>query len=1259
MLTQAQTGPTITCVPGFSITCETDIIVDTTTPFVSTDCGLGINSVTSSGPVIAGPRGCTGATYTITYTVVDECGLSASCDQTFTIANQVGPSIISCPANQTVSCSFNVFPQPHLVAVESPCGLTPEIEVVGPQVFGPEECSNTQYIYTYIARDQCGRSAQCQQIFTLANEGPEFVCPPDICVLDCPADGDMIAAQFASFATQATIVNPCGNVSNVSNNFDPSRFINANCGSGPIAYENAVQYQIVTFSASDACFGFDNCTALVVVVDNTPPVITGSPQLGIRECNDLTQSQYEAWIQQNLNNMSAEDACSNVTWSVTPDVPVEICGANGYAITEVFFTATDDCGNSTTLEAHFKLKNNFPPEFVNPIPNIEVACGDPADFIEPAIRNACGETVVTSVDSELPGGCAGTPTLVRTYTVTDGCGNSSTVTQTITVTDNEGPIFTDIPPTINFDCGETPVFTEPVAVDACGGLVTLTFTEEVETGSCTGGQQINRDWTATDGCGNSTTITTSVILEGDDTPPVFVNVPSPVSFDCGETPIFEAPTATDDCSSTPVTITFVEVPQTGNCVDGRQIDRIWTATDACGNTSTVTTSVILEGDDTPPVFVNVPTPVSFSCGETPTFEAPIAEDNCSTPVTITFEEIPQTGDCVDGRQIDRVWTATDACGNTSAVTTSILLEKDDTPPVFTFVPETPDVGCDIPDFVEPVAEDDCGTVTLTFFEYQTPGTICDNGYSLKRDWTATDACGNTSVVTTAIWVNADVDAPVFTFVPETPDVDCDEVPDFITPIAEDDCGTVTLTFIEYQSPTDGVICEDGIALKRDWTATDGCGNSTTVTTVIWINAANPTTATVAGLITNEAAESIGQVSVTAEGSGGAGMMGNMMTEVEGVFNFDLPQGNNYAIEPQRNDEVRNGISTFDLILMGQHLLNVELLDSPYKLIAADVNNSGSITSLDLIALRRLILHLDDEFPSNTSWRFVEADYVFGQPTNPFASTFPEMISINGLNGNQQADFIGIKIGDLNGTAVPNELLSGDTRTGSVAQHLLTADARLEADDTKVIEIKAKDFTTMLGYQMTMNIDPAKAEVLEIIPGALRGLSTENFGYHGTNGTTITTSWSTTQALSLIDETVLFSLVIKAKTAVQLSEILTVNSDITAAEAYSELNGVMNMDLIFGEAKGFDKDHFTLYQNHPNPFEQETTIGFYLDNANEASLTIYTIDGKKLFEQSNTYDAGYHEVKLQADQLGEAGVMYYQLEIPNRRPQTRKMIWLKF
>ena len=106
--------------------------------------------------------------------------------------------------------------------------------------------------------------------------------------------------------------------------------------------------------------------------------------------------------------------------------------------------------------------------------------------------------------------------------------------------------------------------------------------------------------------------------------------------------------------------------------------------------------------------------------------------------------------------------------------------------------------------------------------------------------------------------------------------------------------------------------------------------------------------------------------------------------------------------------------------MSKHVLGTQILDSPYKMIAADANNSVSITTFDMVQIRKVILGIDDQFPNNTSWRFVDRDYLFSDPSNPFNDEFPELININVLEESRlDADFISIKVGDVNGTALPN------------------------------------------------------------------------------------------------------------------------------------------------------------------------------------------------------------------------------------------------
>jgi len=50
----------------------------------------------------------------------------------------------------------------------------------------------------------------------------------------------------------------------------------------------------------------------------------------------------------------------------------------------------------------------------------------------------------------------------------------------------------------------------------------------------------------------------------------------------------------------------------------------------------------------------------------------------------------------------------------------------------------------------------------------------------------------------------------------------------------------------------------------------------------------------------------------------------------------------YSIEPQKNDNPLNGVSTFDLVLISKHILGITKFDNPYQYIAADANKSDRV-----------------------------------------------------------------------------------------------------------------------------------------------------------------------------------------------------------------------------------------------------------------------------------------------------------------------------
>ena len=946
----------------------------------------------------------------------------------------------------------------------------------------------------------------------------------------------------------------------------------------------------------------------------------------------------------NFGTPVVTDACGSITVTFVDSTNTGTCPA--ISSTTRTFTITDACGGSTMVEQTISEIDTQIPVAPDAPADITVSCvaNIPAPVSLTATDNCVGPITVSPTPNITSGACDEQFMMVRTWTFNDGC-NTSTVSQTITINDDVAPVFTFVPPSMSEQCmGTIMEFEDAEASDNCNGVVTITFVDETNSsGVC--GVTLTRIWTATDACGNASTAS-ATMSTGDTEAPVASNVPMDMAIDCGATPEFGMPTFTDNCASD-VTVVVFNVTVDGDCEGETIFIRTWTATDECDNSTVVTQSISTQ-DNEGPVFVSVPGG-TFECNSG-NFGDPEIIDNCSS-FTVTFVD-EETGTGCAGTII-RTYTATDDCGNVNTASATFIF-NDNEAPIFTEVPDNIDVNCSmIPEFIPPVAEDNCGGVTLTFVE-EDFGDLCDLGFSRRRTWTATDGCGNTASIVTAIWVNSDNTPPLFTFVPETEIIDCEDFPPTFGDVeVEDDCSEVIISFIDEFIFGDENSCANGenFDFRRTWTATDGCGNTSTAQQSIWVNA-GPSNATISGALMTETDEMVDNITITLENSNTT-TLSQLSTDGNYLFNVFLNQ--NYTVTPERNDDPLNGITTFDLILLGRHILELETLESPYKLIAADINKSGSVTSLDMIGLRRLILHIDEVFTNNTSWRFVEHDYVFPNPANPFSFTFPELSNFNGITQSQISNYMAIKIGDLNDSATPNQLVAGDTRSLDGNLILQLDNVNLVPGEQYEIAFKAQDFEKIKGYQYTLNF--SGLELVDIQAGVLRNLTLDNFGMTNLNKGMLTTSWHSQTPVTIEDGETLFSLIVNATETNKLSKMLWVSSDLTTAEGYSEISDKLEIDIQFEEEGEVVKEGFELYQNRPNPFSSETTISFVLPEATDVSLTIFDVSGQILKQVKGAYSSGYHEVLIERNELGVTGVLYYQLQTETETA-TRKMILMK-
>jgi hypothetical protein len=406
-------------------------------------------------------------------------------------------------------------------------------------------------------------------------------------------------------------------------------------------------------------------------------------------------------------------------------------------------------------------------------------------------------------------------------------------------------------------------------------------------------------------------------------------------------------------------------------------------------------------------------------------------------------------------------------------------------------------------------------------------------------------------------------------------------------------------------------------------------------------------AAVSGAIQTPETDFVQNVSVQAYNANT--MLGQSNTSATGAYSIaGLTTGTNVQVRATRDDNPLNGVTTYDIALISKHIIGSELLATPYKLIAADVNKDGQITGVDMLQMRKLILHIIPAFPSNTSWRFVDRAYIFTDPTNAQAENFTEAVNLNALATATQANFIGVKIGDINASSIAN-LVSGaaSLNHGKIASLVLTTDdVHLEAGQEYTVSFNAEEFNAQ-GYQFTTNFMKGSVEILDINKGFLPNMSDANFAKFNNS---ITTSWN---GETSIKQGEVFSIKFRAIAAAQLSDILTIGSDITKAEAYNAGGELMNVQLRFNNGK-VSGNEFALYQNMPNPMNSITTIAFNLPAESKATLTIYDVSGKVIKTVTANYNKGYNEVSLQKGDINASGVLYYRLDSDNNTA-TRKMI----
>ena len=202
---------------------------------------------------------------------------------------------------------------------------------------------------------------------------------------------------------------------------------------------------------------------------------------------------------------------------------------------------------------------------------------------------------------------------------------------------------------------------------------------------------------------------------------------------------------------------------------------------------------------------------------------------------------------------------------------------------------------------------------------------------------------------------------------------------------------------------------------------------------------------------------------------------------------------------------------------------------------------------------------------------------------------------------------------------------------------------------------------LLGYQFSLGFDTELLDFVELTPGVIEGMGDENFNLSQAEDGMIKTSWSIGQAMSGVEDNTLFTLTLRANVPLtSLQGLIYIDQGEMAVEAYRSDATLMNIELKFNKLTLTSAQralNFEVYQNHPNPFREETTIGFEIPESGQAALNVFDLKGQVVYHTEAYFEKGYNEVKISSTDLGNSGIYYYQVGTKGQST-TKKMILVK-
>lgn len=363
------------------------------------------------------------------------------------------------------------------------------------------------------------------------------------------------------------------------------------------------------------------------------------------------------------------------------------------------------------------------------------------------------------------------------------------------------------------------------------------------------------------------------------------------------------------------------------------------------------------------------------------------------------------------------------------------------------------------------------------------------------------------------------------------------------------------------------------------------------------------------------------------------------SDISGCGTFPIsavPDNIPYQFSGQLKDSTVAGRTVLDLVAIQNHILGLEPLDSPYGLLAADMNRSGSVTTFDIVEIIKIILN-KPVLSFGPDWYFIQQNCTF-TPNNPYLLNCPT-IPKDSLPFMNNVPLLGWKYGDVDGDALIGLNPPIDSIILEIPNTILKA-----GQSIRIPAFLPFNTTEYRGFQLSFVVDTSFATLEKVVDPSLIG--DFNAYYKKPSGEVRFVGNVGVNP----DQDTLFYLQIKSKVDVPLKDVLKFAQTgftpmIVPAQ---DFKNYYKIGLDFSTPVSTVSPSIPMQEVlvSPNPYSKEATISFNLTNEEKVILEIIDMAGTVTHHAAYNMLQGRNKILIQETALPAGSMAMYRLTTPS-------------